>query len=489
MKYLDELIDPTDFISSSGDLHVPVTGVYLDSRKMKPGGCFVAIRGFRENGLMYLGDALASGTGSIIFETRPDDSLPEIPITLSWVLVKSARKVLSKMAARFYGNVSDSMYVAGVTGTNGKTTVTNLIHDIFNQQEPTAKIGTLGMSFRDTFQKTSLTTPEAVDIFRFLSQINKEGCQNLVMETSSVGLKLRRVDDIHFSQAIFTNFSGDHLDIHMTMEDYFDSKLMLFKRLKRDDWAVINLDDPIASKILDEIDAKYLTYGFSEDADVHPEKYKFNLKGIQATIRTPKGPIAVQCPLIGRVNLLNILAAVTSAVIKGIPFDTIAAAIAAFKPVKGRLDTIYHNGFSVMIDYAHTDNALESMLKSMRELTPGRIILVFGAGGSRDNSKRPRMGEVASKHADFLVITSDNPRSEKPMDIINDIKKGLVSGFDYMHIEPDRKKAIQTAINMAQKGDLVIIAGKGHEDYQILMDKTVHFDDYEVARDVLNKLK
>jgi UDP-N-acetylmuramoyl-L-alanyl-D-glutamate--2,6-diaminopimelate ligase len=309
------------------------------------------------------------------------------------------------------------------------------------------------------------------------------------MEVSSVALKLHRVRDIRFSQGIFTGFSGDHLDFHGTMEDYFQSKLMLFENLGMDDWAVVNVDDPNAAKVLEQLDCKYLTYGFSEDADVRPKKYKFTLGGIQASIKTPKGVIDIKSTLLGRVNLSNIMAAVTSAVIKGISFDTIAEAAADFKPAKGRMDIIYRKRFAVMIDYAHTDNALESMLISMKEIVPERIILVFGAGGSRDKTKRPRMGEVASKHADVVVLTSDNPRQEDPDTIINDVAGGFENGFKDYLVEADREKAIEEAIRMADSGDLVVIAGKGHEDYQVFKDRTIHFDDYEVAQKILDTLE
>jgi UDP-N-acetylmuramoyl-L-alanyl-D-glutamate--2,6-diaminopimelate ligase len=297
------------------------------------------------------------------------------------------------------------------------------------------------------------------------------------------------VDDIRFSQGIFTTFSGDHLDFHETMEDYLQSKLLLFKRLGLDDWAVVNIDDPSAAKILEQLDSKYLTYGFSEDADVRPIKYKCSLEGIKATVHTPKGDIDIKSPLLGRVNLCNILAAVTSAVIKGISFEHIAAAIAGFEPVKGRLDPVYKGEFSVLIDYAHTDNALESMLKSLKDIVSNRIIVVFGAGGGRDKTKRPRMGKAAAAYADFVVVTSDNPRNENPRTIIKDVTAGFAGDFKDYLVEPDRKKAIKKAIRSAEKGDLVVIAGKGHEDYQIFKDKTIHFDDYEVAREVLTKLE
>ena len=489
MIYLDELLEGVEIISASDDLHVEVSGFHMDSRKIKPGYCFVAIRGYKENGLQYLGDAILNGAKAIVFETSPDDTLPEIPVTATWVQVENARVALSRMAATLYGydSFAASMYAIGVTGTNGKTTVINLIHAIFNREIKTAKIGTLGMAFEKDQVKTSLTTPESIDIFEFLAAAHKQGCKAMVMETSSVALKVHRVAHLHFSQGIFTNFSGDHLDFHQTMEDYLDSKLILFKNLTMENWAIINIDDPSAIKIIEQLNCKYLTYGFSKDADVRPMKYKLTLDGIQATLDTPRGKINIKSALLGRVNLANIMAAVSSAVIKGISLENIAAAVQDFKPVKGRLDRAYSGDFSVLIDYAHTDKALEGMLQSLKEIATNRIILVFGAGGSRDKTKRPRMGNVACQYADFVVVTSDNPRKEDPQAIIQDILQGFAQDFKAYIVEIDREKAIEKALDMAQPGDLVVIAGKGHEDYQIFKDKTIHFDDYEMVKTILDK--
>jgi UDP-N-acetylmuramoyl-L-alanyl-D-glutamate--2,6-diaminopimelate ligase len=491
MIYLDELLKGVDIIASSGDLHREVSGIHPDSRKIKRSNCFVAIKGFNENGMKYVGDAIANGANSVVFETDEEDTLPELPFIIRWVHVASARKALSKMAANYYGynHISDSLYVVGITGTNGKTTVMSLIRDIFNQETKTAKIGTLGMDFDGKVKKTTLTTPEAMDIFKFLSRVHQQGCRSLVMEASSVGLQLHRVKDIHFSQGIFTNFSGDHLDFHQTMENYLEAKMILFKKLTMEDWAVINIDDPSTDRVFEHLNSKYLTYGFSKDADIRPQKYKFSLEGIQATLETPKGNITIKSVLLGRVNLANIMAAVTSAIIKGISPDTISRAIREFKPVKGRLDLAYNKGFSVLVDYAHTDKALEGLLQSLEEIAPNKIIIVFGAGGSRDKTKRPRMGKVASRYAHSIIVTSDNPRKEEPTDIINDIIRGFAPGFKQYEVELDRKKAIAKALHMAGQGDLVVIAGKGHENYQIFKDKTIRFDDYEVVHEVLEKME
>ncbi|MCP5107418.1 MAG: UDP-N-acetylmuramoyl-L-alanyl-D-glutamate--2,6-diaminopimelate ligase [bacterium] len=489
MKILKKLLRDTDIIARSGSFEVEVTGIANDSRKVEPGYCFVAVKGYRQDGFKYVKDAVNKGAAAVISRHKPDKKYPGV----TWVQVKDERRIFSKMAARFYDNVSDRLYAVGVTGTNGKTTVTELVGAIFNRETETARIGTLGMVCGRTRRGSGLTTPEADDIFAFLSEACEQKVKNLVMEVSSVGLHLYRVEDIKFSQAIFTTFSGDHLDFHKTMEEYLAAKMRLFKKLQVDDWAVINIDDPSAYRFIEQLNCKYLTFGFSEEADVRPLNYKLSVGGaygIEALLQTPKGEFQIRSPLIGRINLLNIMAAATSAVIKGISFENIAAVVAGFKPVKGRLDFAYKNDFSVLIDYAHTDKALEALLQSLREIVTRRLIVVFGAGGSRDKTKRPRMGEAASKHADFVVVTSDNPRQEEPAAIIKDILEGFEPGFKDYITEPDRKKAIEKALYMAGEGDLVVVAGKGHEDYQIFKEKTIRFDDYEVVRQLMeNKEK
>jgi UDP-N-acetylmuramoyl-L-alanyl-D-glutamate--2,6-diaminopimelate ligase len=266
------------------------------------------------------------------------------------------------------------------------------------------------------------------------------------------------------------------------MDAYFNAKLILFEQLKSEDWAVINGDDPKADNIIDVIQCHYLTYGFSPECDVNPSTYSLSQEGIDAEIRTPKGMVKIKSSLVGRVNLSNILTAVASAVIKGVALENIASAIRKFQPVRGRMDFAYRNDFSVLIDYAHTDEALAGLLSSLREITKNRIVLVFGAGGSRDKTKRPRMGKTASALADWVVVTSDNPRKEDPEKIMDDIIGGFESGFDRYTVEADRERAISKAIGMAVSGDIVVVAGKGHEDYQIFADRTIHFDDYEVVR-------
>ncbi|MDQ1354912.1 MAG: UDP-N-acetylmuramoyl-L-alanyl-D-glutamate--2,6-diaminopimelate ligase [Acidobacteriota bacterium] len=488
MKTIKELLRGVDIIAQAGDLEKGIAGVTNDSRKVEKDWCFIAIQGYQQDGLKYVDEAINRGANSVVSQHKLQKDYPG----LSWAQVKNDRLAFSKMTANLYDRVADHFYNIGVTGTNGKTTITALLSAILNREAKTAQIGTLGMRCGETTWGASLTTPEAPDIFRFLSETRAQGAKNLVMEVSSVSLCLYRVEDIKFSQAIFTSFSGDHLDFHKTMEDYLASKILLFKKLQEDDWAVINIDDPTAPIVIQQLNCKYLTYGFSTEADIRPLKYKFSIGGpysIEALLMTPKGQLEIKSHLIGRINLSNLMAAVTSAMIKGISFNDIAAAIAEFKPVKGRLDFAYKGDFSVLIDYAHTDKALEALLQSLREMVTGRLIAVFGAGGNRDKTKRPRMGETVSQNADFLVVTSDNPRQEDPSAIIREIQAGFAPGFKNFIIEIDRETAIEKALDMAVKGDLVVVAGKGHENYQIFKDRTIHFDDYEVVQKLMEKRK
>jgi UDP-N-acetylmuramoyl-L-alanyl-D-glutamate--2,6-diaminopimelate ligase len=487
MKNLKALLSGMEVLEIWGNPDIPLSGFHYDSRRITRNHCFIAIDGFKANGTDFVPEAIRNGARSVISEIPRDKRFSDV----TWIQVRNIRKSMAELAARWTGRPSDKMDVIGVTGTNGKTTVVSLIHAILDSREPTAKMGTLGMEFhprkdQSLFEKTTLTTPEALDTFGFLSRVLKRGCRNVVMEVSSVGLRLNRVDGINFSQGIFTSFSGDHLDFHKTMDQYFDSKLILFQRLEPGSWAILNADEVVScQKIVSQLDCKYITYGFSPNADIRPRKFHFSLDGIRSVVETPRGKIDIESSLIGRVNLLNILAAIGSALIKNIPGDVIARAIRTFSPVRGRLDFSYRNDFSVLIDYAHTDQALKRLLESLKEIVPGRLILLFGAGGSRDKSKRPRMGKVASAYADYVVVTSDNPRDEEPESIIDDIKAGFDSGFGSFDAVINRKEAIRHAIDLLEKDDLLVIAGKGHEDYQIFRDQTIHFDDYEVVRQEL----
>jgi UDP-N-acetylmuramoyl-L-alanyl-D-glutamate--2,6-diaminopimelate ligase len=483
MKYLDELLGKHESLAWRGDLHVAVSGIEFDSRRARPGCCYVAVKGFRQDGIDYVADAVARGAAAVVSIHPPAAEYPRV----TWVQVKNDRRALSAMANRFFDDPSRSLQVIGVTGTNGKTTTVALVQALLGGPASTAAIGTLGMNFAGDSRPTKLTTPEAPELFAFMAAAVRAGCVNLVMEVSSAALSLNRVDDIAFAQGVFTSFSGDHLDFHGTMENYFEAKLSLFKKLNSDHWAIINGDDPMGPRIIRELNCPYVTFGFSEQADIRPLKYGFSMEGVKAVLQTPRGKIEFQSRLLGRFNLLNIMAAVSSALVNGVGAERIIAALAAFQPVKGRADIAYAGDFLVVVDYAHTDDALENLLRSFREITRGKLVLVFGAGGSRDKTKRPRMAQVAGRLADRVVVTSDNPRQEDPQAIIADIVAGFDPGFTDYRTEPDRRAAIGLALDMAVAGDVVLIAGKGHEDYQIFKERTIHFDDVEVVHKKMGK--
>ncbi|MBN2344982.1 MAG: UDP-N-acetylmuramoyl-L-alanyl-D-glutamate--2,6-diaminopimelate ligase [Candidatus Aminicenantes bacterium] len=479
MRYLDELLGKNESLAWRGELHRSIGGIAYDSRRVKEGDCYVAIKGFRDDGFAFVSEAVGRGAAAVVSLHPPPKEYPQV----TWVQVKNDRRALSAMASRFHGDPSRRLQVVGVTGTNGKTTTVALIQALFGGGTRTAAIGTLGMDFAGQHRATALTTPEAPELFAFMAGVLEGGGENLVMEVSSAALSLHRVDDIAFTQAVFTSFSGDHIDFHGSMENYFEAKLSLFKKLGSEHWAIVNGDDPWGARLIRELDCRYVTFGFSPQADIRPLKHQFSLEGLRAVLQTPRGKVDVQSRLLGRFNLMNIMAAVSASLVKGIAADRISAALQGFQPVKGRASVAYAGDFQVVVDYAHTDDALQNLLKSFREIGRGRLILVFGAGGSRDKTKRPRMARVACRHADYVFVTSDNPRQEDPQAIMAEIVAGFDPGFSAYRTEPDRREAIIGALDMAAAGDVVLIAGKGHENYQIFKDRTVPFDDFEVVRE------
>lgn len=480
MKLLKTLLSGIEVVSCQGNLNQRVNGIQYDSRKVRPGNAFVAIRGFRDDGNRHVAAAIAAGA-TAVFSCAP----PEPRVSVAWIQVTNERRVLNQLAAAFFDYPGKHLDVIGVTGTNGKTTTVALIHHLLSAVEATARIGTLGAFFADECKKSSLTTPEAPDLFSFMNEVLLGGGRNLVMEVSSAALDLHRVDNMEFRQAVFTSFSGDHLDFHQSMERYLEAKFSLFRKLGAGSWALINVDDPACRQVIAELNCPYVTFGFSENADIRPLRYHADIKGLNGVLATPQGQISFYCPLLGRVNLFNIMAAVGSALIKGLSRDAIMDRLQSVQALPGRLQPVAGGSAGVIIDYAHTDGALQQLLISLREITKGKIYLVFGAGGGRDQSKRRRMGRVAAELADFLLVSSDNPRLEDPLAIIKDICAGFPPAFNKYLVEADRRRAIFMALERAGQDDLVVIAGKGHEDYQVFADRTVPFFDAGVVSEWL----
>ncbi len=472
-----------------GALALGATGVSCDSRTIRRGEIFVAIRGLVHEGLKFVPQAVERGALAVVAETLPAQR-PDLP----WIVVPDARRALAVLAAAFYGNPSREMSVVGVTGTNGKTTTTWLLGSIFEACGIRAGLlGTVMYRVGAEEREAARTTPEAPDIQRMLREMARAGCTACAMEVSSHALVLHRVDEIRFRVAAYSNLTRDHLDFHGDMESYAKSKRRLFEILDADGTAVVNLDDP-RGLFMAAPAARALTYGISREADVRPGPIASSLDGLSFSVRTPAGAIDVRTRLVGRPNIYNILMAIGVSVALDLPLDNVARGLAAVEGVPGRFEVVStpEDEVSVVVDYAHTDDALRNLLETARPLAENRLITVFGCGGDRDRTKRPLMGAVAARLSDLVVVTSDNPRSENPQSIIEEILRGIPAEKQQPQDRrlaviqiPDRRAAIERAIAIAEPGDMVLLAGKGHEKYQVIGDRVLPFDDAAVAREVL----
>jgi UDP-N-acetylmuramoyl-L-alanyl-D-glutamate--2,6-diaminopimelate ligase len=474
-----------------------------DSRKVRPGSLFVAVRGFHSDGHQFIPQAVQAGAVAIVAEKGHNETAFRMtPL----IVVDDSRRALALLAAAFYGHPSQNLILVGITGTNGKTTTTYLIKSIIEAAGRKAGlIGTIDYRVGDKVYTAPNTTPESLDLQRLLAEMVGLGAEYCVMEVSSHALALCRTVGCEFAVAGFTNLTQDHLDFHESMESYFRVKLLLFAGLSPNAFAVINSDDVRATEIIGATRAKVLTTGLSERADIRPSgSIGHGTRGLSFSVATPSGTISVESPLVGRHNIYNILSAIGIGTALGFASDDIARGISAMTAVPGRMEKVDEGQpFCVVADYAHTEDALVRLLEAVREITAGKVITVFGCGGDRDRSKRPKMGAAAVNGSDIVIVTSDNPRTEDPLRIIDEIEKGmeasgvrlpvcdLVSatapGKTPYCVIPDRHAAIAAAINMAGKGDVVVLAGKGHEDYQIIGDRKIHFDDREVAREEIRK--
>lgn len=484
---LKELLKNVQLVNYSGYDDLEVTGIAYSSRQVEPGNVFVAIKGQKADGHDFLPEALEKGAAAVVSE-RPRPAGVEI----SWAQVVEAREALALMAAVFYDNPSLKLKTVGITGTKGKTTITYILEEILKAAGYSpGVVGTIDYRWKDKKILAERTTPEAPDIQRILKQMVEDGVSHCLMEVSSHSLEFKRVLGIGFDIAIFTNLSGEHLDYHQTMENYFEAKKRLFFLNHKRQASIVNIDDPWGQRLISELPMRTISFGFTPEALIRAESFSVEENGMKATVSYPGGKLKFTSALIGKHNLYNLLAAISAALVFSIPPQTIVKGISSLKSVPGRFELVPNNlGIKVIVDYAHTDNAMENLLETVRSLKPKRIILVFGCGGDRDRSKRPRMGEVAARLADWTIITSDNPRSEDPEKIIAEIEQGFhkAENRNYEKIA-DRKIAIEKALMMARKGDYVVIAGKGHETYQIFKDRTIPFSDVETAREILNEME
>jgi len=466
-------------------------GITCNSKEVSSGYLFIAIKGTRVNASAFIPEAVKRGALAIVAEDEPalQGLIKEYKGRLDFIKVKDARHAAALLAAEFYSRPSASMHVAGITGTNGKTTASYLIEAIVKESGGSpGVIGTVNYRFKGKATPALNTTPGPVELQALLAEMRKGGVTHVAMEVSSHALDQERVGEIDFKSAVFTNLTQDHLDYHSTQEDYFLAKSRLFKGLKPSSFCIINIDDPFGRRLLSLTKAEKATYAIDAEADFSAEGIKFDMQHTQFILRSGSGNTPLKSRLIGRHNVYNTLAAAAWGIKAGIPLEAVKKAMEKFSSVPGRLERIDSRaGFFVFVDYAHTEDALKNVLTTLRELKPKRIITLFGCGGERDKGKRPKMGRVVSELSDYSVVTSDNPRSEDPRQIIKEIIKGIKKD-NYCVIE-DRKSAVQKAISLAEAGDIVLLAGKGHEDYQVLKSGRVHFDDREVARECLASLK
>lgn len=499
---LDTLLSGLDVKTILGSTERSVIGIACDSRQVKPGDLFVAVSGFQSDGHDYLKQAAEKGAVALVIDAAHELSdeeqhdFKEKYKDIAVVAVENSRRSLALISDTFYGGPSRRLKLVGVTGTNGKTTTTYLLKSVLEAfGERVGLLGTINYQICGEILPAPNTTPDSLELTRFLARMVEKRASYAVMEVSSHALALNRVDGCRFEATIFTNLTQDHLDFHKSMEDYFQSKLSLFTRLDERAKAIVNADDPYSAQILRYSGAPVMTYGLSRDADVSAVDVTMDATGLSFTALTPKGGVKITSPLTGRHNLYNVLAALAFAISQGIPADTAARGLATMKQVPGRFERIEHTGnFTVIVDYAHTSDALERALEAARMIVPpgAKLFVLFGCGGDRDTGKRPLMGEVAGRLADRVFVTSDNPRSENPADIIEQILPGVRGGLAASYkdssacdVFEDRREAITAAVKELEKGDVLLIAGKGHEDYQILGDRKIHFDDREVAAEAV----
>ncbi|MBI3679486.1 MAG: UDP-N-acetylmuramoyl-L-alanyl-D-glutamate--2,6-diaminopimelate ligase [Acidobacteria bacterium] len=464
----------------------PVLGLEYDSRRVAAGFLFFAFPGAKTDGRAYARQAIERGALAVISELPPPDGFDE-----PWIRVEHGRRALALACRNFFGAPERDLMLHAVTGTNGKTTITYLLDALFRAAGcTTAFFGTAGYRIAGESMAAVNTTPESLDLYRMFERLRVRGGTHVSMEASSHALALGRIWGLAFHTAVFSNLSQDHLDFHQTMEAYFDAKRSLFfaHGAAAPKYSAINVDDQYGRRIRPGAETKVITYGLGEGACVRAVEIETNLDGVRFTLRHESGSTPIRSALSGRINVYNILAASSAGIACGFDLGLIAQGIASCEAVPGRFERVDQGQpFLVVVDYAHTEDALRNAIEVARSLGPKRVITLFGCGGDRDRAKRPLMGMAAAQLSDFVVLTSDNPRSEDPLNIINDALVGL-RRLDTRHvIEPDRARAIRLAIGRAQPGDLVLIAGKGHETQQVLRDQTIDFDDRAVAREILEE--
>ena len=478
---LRDVLKGVNTVFSSADGDIEITGITNDSRKAKEGYLFVAVRGYASDGHKFIASAIKNGASAVLCEEAPEDGGP-------YVVTDNSRAAEAEAASNFYGRPADKLKMIGVTGTNGKTTVTNLIKSVIEECTG-AKVGLIGTN-RNMIgleeRPAERTTPDSIELMGLLAEMVEKGCEYCVMEVSSHALYLDRVRSISFEVGAFTNLTEDHLDFHKTMEAYAEEKSRLFSISKH---AVINLDDEYSEYMLDRAKCPVFTYSTERnDADITAKDIRLTPEGIMFRSLVGFEIITVKLGIPGMFSAYNALTALSVCIVLGIDAKSAANALAHCRGVMGRAE-VFPTGrdFSVIIDYAHTPDALSNILRTVRGFAKGRVVLVFGCGGDRDRDKRPIMGTIAGRLADYVYVTSDNPRTEQPMDIIGNITAGMKNTKAAYEVIENRREAIKAAVQNAKTGDVIILAGKGHETYQIIGTEKLHFDEREVLADILSE--
>ena len=476
---LEALIKDIEILNTNAPMDLEITGVSYSTRTLKPGDLFVAIPGFATDGHRFIPDAISRGAALVLCER-------EMPETVPWVQVASSREALAKLGANWYGHPAKAMKMIGVTGTNGKTSTTYLLKALL-EAAVGAKVGLVGTicnMIGEEVLETERTTPESFELQGLLARMRDAGCTHVVMEVSSHALVLHRVGEIRYQVGAFTNLTEDHLDFHKTMEEYRRAKSLLFRQTDR---GVFDIDDPAAGKMIDEADSSVYTVGIAPSADLHGENIVLGSDHIEMDVVEGEKSAHLRLGIPGRFTVSNALVTLGIARQLGIDLETAAAALSKARGVKGRIEVVPTPGkpYTVLIDYAHTPDGLENVLRSVRDFCKGRLIAVFGCGGDRDRTKRPIMGEIAARLADYVIVTSDNPRTEEPMDIIDEILAGMTNTKTPYIVEENRRKAIRLAMAEAKKDDIIVLAGKGHETYQILGREKTHLDEREEVASAL----
>ncbi|WP_077620023.1 UDP-N-acetylmuramoyl-L-alanyl-D-glutamate--2,6-diaminopimelate ligase [Bacillus sinesaloumensis] len=483
---LKELTDKLLIKRIRNEQDTEITGVQYDSRKVESGHLFICLRGYTVDGHDFIDQAINQGAIALLVEEEV-----EVPGHITTIQVPDTRRAMAIIAETFYQSPTATLQVIGITGTNGKTTTSNIIQHILNHnQKPSGLIGTINIKYSDVVIESKNTTPDTLELQQLFDDMKKQKMSHVVMEVSSHALSLGRVRGTNFKTAIFTNLTQDHLDYHESMEEYANAKGLLFSGLTNESVAVLNNDDPISEKYSSITSAQVIKYGIDKETDVYATDIKLTPKGTTFTLHTFRGKAEVTTKLIGKFNVYNLLAAISACLVENIELEAIIKTIEQIDGVPGRFETVdAGQDFTVIVDYAHTPDSLENVLKTARQLSKGKITCVVGCGGNRDAGKRPIMASIAEQYSDYVFLTSDNPRKEDPLQILNDMEKGM-EGKNYSKLV-DRKQAIEEALSREattkSKDDCVIIVGKGHETYQIIGDVTNHFDDREVAREFLQE--